>query len=160
VQLNKKLIITSLLIALISLVIDQASKIYLVDVYKIASIGTQKITDFFNLVMVWNRGISFGMFSGHESSNYFFIGVSIVIVGVLAYWLTKTDLKLEAIGIGFVLGGAIGNIIDRFRYGAVADFFDFHIGDKHWPAFNIADSSIFIGACILIISSLFFGKKN
>lgn len=158
--MNKKLIISSLLIALVSLIIDQASKIYLVDVYNIASVGTQKVTDFFNLVMVWNKGISFGMFSGHESSNYFFIGVSIVIVGILSYWLTKTDLKLEAIGIGFVLGGAIGNIIDRFRYGAVADFFDFHINNKHWPAFNIADSSIFIGACILITSSLFFGKKN
>lgn len=158
--MNKKLTRTGLLIALVSLIIDQASKIYLVDIYKLAAAGTQQITSFFNLVMVWNRGISFGMFSGHESSNYFFIGISIVIVCILSFWLIKTEFKLEAIGIGFVLGGALGNIIDRFRYGAVADFFDFHIHGKHWPAFNIADSTIFIGACILIISSLFFGKKN
>jgi signal peptidase II len=158
--LNNKLFLKGLVIAIISLVLDQAHKFYMLESYRIAEIGKVEVTSFLNFVMVWNRGISFGMFSGHDYSNYIFISVASIISVILLVWLKKTNIKIEAYGIGFVIGGAIGNLIDRMRFGAVADFFDFHVAGYHWPAFNIADSSIFIGACILIISSLFFQDKN
>lgn len=119
------------------------------------------VTGFFNLVMVWNRGISFGMFQGHEYSNYIFMTTTSLICITLFYFIKKAANLLEAIAFGMIIGGALGNLIDRIRIGAVADFFDFHIGNLHWPAFNIADSCVFLGATILISSTfLQFGKNR
>ena len=113
-----------------------------------------EVTPFFNLVMVWNYGISFGMFAGSRQPAIL-IACSAIILGILAVWLYKNSSKLVACALGCVIGGAAGNVIDRLRFGAVADFLDFHIGPYHWPAFNIADSSIFIGVVLLCISSMF-----
>ncbi len=116
---------------------------------------------FFNIVMVWNQGISFGMFSGgSETGKWLLIGLAFFITLWFGAWLLKTQSRMQAIAIAMVIGGAIGNVIDRFRFGAVIDFIDFHVGSWHFPAFNVADSSICIGVGILIVHTLFFDKET
>ncbi len=164
-----------LLIALIALVADQIHKYYMVYVVEMANLNLNnfpiiesgskvlKVTDFFNFVMVWNRGVSFGMFnrgSVAQYQPYILIFVSLVIIAGLLYWLRKATNSWQISAIGLVIGGALGNVIDRVIYGAVADFFDFHLGDQHWPAFNIADSCICIGVFILIFESFLVKKKS
>lgn len=116
------------------------------------------LTSFFNLSMVWNQGISFGLF---QSGNPWpLIIVALIISGVFSFWLYRSQSRLEAIFLSLVIGGALGNIIDRLHFGAVADFFDFHIMGWHYPAFNLADSYISIGIVMLVIYSLFFAPKE
>jgi len=158
---NKRIFITSLIIAAIIIGLDQLSKWYLLDVVGFATRPTMAIyiTSFFNLVMVWNHGISFGMFSGAKLPLAL-IAMALVIIGILIRWLMKAEDKFAMWGIGFVVGGALGNVIDRARFGAVADFFDFHVLGYHWPAFNIADSAIFIGVVVLCIQGMMQPQKN
>jgi len=114
---------------------------------------------FFNIVMVWNRGVSFGMFN--QETDYgpaILIALSFIIVAWFGIWLFRTRDHMQCAGIAMVIGGALGNVIDRFRFGAVIDFLDFHIAGYHWPAFNIADASIVIGVVVLIVHSFFFEK--
>ncbi len=107
-----------------------------------------KIFDFFNLSPVWNPGISFGLFA-----NKYWIGkyiIPFVAFIVICWMIINIHLmpRLQQISAGLISGGALGNVIDRFRFGSVVDFLDFHIKDWHWPAFNFADSAIFTGAII------------
>lgn len=119
---------------------------------------TLEYTSFFNLTMVWNEGISFGLF---QSGNPWpLIIMALTISSIFSVWLCRAKSWVEAISLSLVIGGAIGNIIDRLHFGAVADFFDFHIMGWHYPAFNIADSAITIGIVILVANSLFFGTNN
>ncbi|MBV6632254.1 MAG: signal peptidase II [Alphaproteobacteria bacterium] len=109
------------------------------------------VTPFLKFVMVWNRGVSFGI--GNTDGDwqpYVLSAVAVVIIGFLINWLRSADDRWSVLAIGTVIGGAIGNIIDRALYGAVADFFHFYIGDYAWPAFNIADSCIVVGVMILL----------
>jgi len=114
-----------------------------------------EVTGFFNLVMAWNRGVSFGMFA-HEAAfmPYVLIAVALAISTFMVLWLRRTDRVFQAVCIGLVIGGAVGNVIDRFRFGAVADFLDVHVAGWHWPAFNIADSCIVVGVLLLLADSL------
>jgi signal peptidase II len=119
------------------------------------------VTSFFNLVLTWNNGISFGLFNNGSNLNALILSLlAIVIVIFLIMWLRKSETKRVAIGLGLIIGGAIGNIIDRGLHGAVVDFLDFHINSYHWPAFNIADSCITIGAMVLVFDSLFSPKPE
>ena len=119
------------------------------------------VTSFFNLVLTWNNGISFGLFNNGSNLNALILSLlAIAIVIFLIMWLRKSETKRVAIGLGLIIGGAIGNIIDRGLHGAVVDFLDFHINLYHWPAFNIADSCITIGAMILVFDSLFSPKPE
>lgn len=114
---------------------------------------------FFNLVMVWNPGVSFGMLTQNtEIGAWILIILTAIITIWFSIWLFMTDNKLQSFAIAMVIGGAIGNVIDRFRFGAVIDFLDFHAFGWHYPAFNLADSCIVLGVFILIIYSLFFEK--
>ncbi len=148
-----------IIIAAISLFMDQFHKWYMIDIYEITPTPVA-ITPFLNFVMVWNPGISFGMFQDSEHGQYIFSALSSIITIILLIWLHKTKSKMESIALALIIGGAIGNIIDRVRFGAVADFFDFYIGGYHWPSFNIADSFIFIGAILLCIYSLFYYDES
>lgn len=115
-----------------------------------------EVSPFFNLVVGWNRGVSFGLFNNDSPLNaWVLVLVALVIVVVLMIWLSKTDRLPIALGLGLVIGGAIGNVIDRLRFGAVFDFLDFHAFGFHWPAFNVADSGITVGALLLVVDSLF-----
>jgi signal peptidase II len=143
----------------IALLLDQLSKWYLLEIVGIGHIPPIELTSFFNLVMVWNHGISFGMFAEHNQP-LILIAMALVITVILGFWLVRAESLRVALAIGTVMGGAIGNVIDRVRFGAVADFFDFHVMGYHWPAFNIADSCIFIGVVVLCIDGMLDTKKS
>ncbi|MDF3023549.1 MAG: lspA [Alphaproteobacteria bacterium] len=112
--------------------------------------------DWLNFTMVWNRGISFGMFgAGAGKTPLLFIALSMLISLGLLIWLVLARTKMLFFALPLIIGGAIGNVIDRVRFGAVADFIDMHLGDRHWPAYNIADACVVIGAIFLILDTIF-----
>ncbi len=120
------------------------------------------VTGFFNIVMVWNKGVSFGLFN-HGSTGIdaqILMGLALVISVAFLVWLWRSSSWFQGIAIALVIGGALGNVIDRARFGAVADFLDFHIAGLHWPAFNIADSAIVIGIGLLIFYSVLLETKH
>ena len=119
-----------------------------------------EILPFFNLVLVWNRGISFGMFGGGALPPWLLGAIAVAVILALVIWLRRVETRLLAATIGLVIGGAAGNVIDRFRFGAVADFLDLHWGDYHWPAFNLADAAITVGVVILLIDALLIGNER
>ena len=122
--------------------------------------GRATITSFFNLALTYNRGISFGLFNGSAGLNALvFSVVAIAIVGVLVYWLSRASSSLLAVAIGLIIGGAVGNVLDRVRLGAVVDFLDFHLGASHWPAFNLADSAICIGVAAMLLDGLVLRRE-
>lgn len=116
-----------------------------------------EVLPFFNLTLVFNRGAAFSFLAGAGGwQRLFFIGLALVIAAVLAVWLARSAWRQRwlAAGLALILGGAIGNVIDRIRFGHVVDFLDFHAAGWHWPAFNIADSAITIGAIALLLTSI------
>lgn len=147
-----------ILISLTILISDQIHKWYMLEIVDIDTIGKIEILPFFNFVMVWNKGISFGMGQATDNAPLVFSAIASIIVIGLIIWMYKSSSKLLVISLSLVVGGAIGNVIDRIRFGAVADFFDFHVAGYHWPAFNIADSAVFIGAVMLFIDSFISTK--
>ena len=108
------------------------------------------VTSFFNLTPVWNKGISFGIMSSHPEIIRFIIPVLALLVILYLVRQIHLQRRIQQIGSAIIAGGAAGNVIDRFLYGKVVDFFDFHIGGYHWPAFNIADIAICAGVAITI----------
>ncbi|MBE0438849.1 MAG: lipoprotein signal peptidase [Gammaproteobacteria bacterium] len=116
---------------------------------------TVSIIPFFNLTMAHNTGAAFSFLAQAGGwQRWFFVGLATLISLVLIVWLRKvTDKTIEALSISLILGGAIGNVIDRINLGYVIDFLDVYYGSYHWPAFNVADSAIVVGACLLIIDS-------
>lgn len=118
-------------------------------------------TPFFNVVRAWNTGVSFSMFNNYGNLGALLLSaIALAIVVFLLFWLRGEKDRWGQVALGFIIGGAIGNVIDRVRLGAVFDFLDFHWGENHWPAFNLADSFICIGATILILQSLFSMVKK
>ena len=119
------------------------------------------VTPFFDLVMAWNRGVSFGIGNNAGEWNALILSaLALVIVAVMVVWLKKAEGVLLQLALGGIIGGALGNVIDRLRFGAVADFLDVHLAGYHWPAFNVADSAITVGAVILVFDSLFAGRVS
>lgn len=152
-------ILIALVVAAVIIVFDQWSKFFILQIPELSTSNAIEITSFFNIALVLNRGISFGMFSEHDQP-LLLIAIALAIIAVLLRWLWKDSTIMLAIGVGMAIGGAIGNMIDRILYGAVVDFLDFYIGNLHWPAFNIADSFIFIGVVVLCVYSMFFEKRK
>jgi signal peptidase II len=102
-----------------------------------------KVTNFFNIVEVWNRGVSFGLFASDSPwTPHLLSALAITIAIVLIVWLRKAETIVLALALGIVIGGAVGNVIDRIIWGQVYDFLDFHAAGFHWPAFNVADAAI------------------
>ena len=139
-----------LILSIIAL--DQVTKLAIlgrdvVDIYP-----EMEITSFLNLVLVQNKGISFGLFSRYEIGWLISI-LTIGIVVVLFIWMRKLERAILALPFSLIIGGAIGNLIDRLNYGFVVDFIDFHFFGWHWPAFNVADSAITVGVIFLLIAS-------
>ncbi len=162
----KKLTITSLhrralALSLLVIALDQLCKWIMLYEVGIANRPPIEVLPFFNLVMVWNYGISFGMLAEPGTNiPIFLIVTALVIVGVLLYWLYHLKDRFLAFSVALVIGGALGNVIDRILYGAVADFFDVHVAGYHWPAFNIADSAVFIGVMLLLYDSFFRRREG
>lgn len=121
------------------------------------------VMPFFNLTLMYNQGAAFSFLSDAGGwQKWFFTILAISVSGGIIYWLKKLPAteKEQAIALSLVLGGAIGNLIDRLIHGYVIDFIDVYYEQLHWPAFNIADSAIALGAAVLIAHALFHGKKN
>ena len=114
-----------------------------------------EVTGFFNLVPVWNSGISFGLFGNSSASRWILVGLALVIVVVLLVWLRRAGTGVVVFALVLVVGGALSNVVDRVLYRAVIDFVDIHGFGFHWPAFNIADMSIVIGTALLLYDGLF-----
>ena len=150
----------SLAIAAVLIVADQITKWIILERVMVPP-RIIPVTDFFNLVLVWNRGVSFGLFSdGDPSQRWILIGVALAVTTALTVWLWRADRWPVALALGLVIGGALGNVIDRLRFGAVADFLDFHVAGFHWPAFNLADSAITVGVALLVLDSLFGSRAG
>lgn len=146
------------LAALAALALDQASKQVVLGVFD-RLYDRIEVTGFFNLTLVYNRGVSFGLFAGDSVlMQWGFVALALAVAGFLARWLWRGEGRLSSIALGLIIGGAVGNAIDRIWLGAVVDFLDFHVGGYHWPAFNIADSAIAIGVAGLVIDG--FIKPN
>ena len=147
------------LILIIFIFLDYASKLWALEnlFVKYQSI---KLTSFLSMTPVWNSGISFGFFQNSgEIGRYVFTAFAFLV----SVWLIFSSFKLPRYSsLGFILiaSGAIGNAIDRIIYGKVVDFIDFYIDDLHWPAFNLADTIIFIGACIFLFSQFFTAESS
>lgn len=140
--------------ALVVLMLDQLSKWWILAIV-MQPPRVIEITPFFNLVLGWNRGISFGLFGGDGVLNAWVLPLlAAAVVALVTYWLMRAQTRAIGISLGLIIGGAVGNIIDRLRLGAVVDFLDVHAFGYHWPAFNVADSGITIGAALMIVSSL------
>ena len=148
-------------IVLATVLADQLSKELLMRYLLKAGGMVSVFDDFFRLVSVFNSGVSFGFLGGDKALPPWILSVVAVAVCIgLFVWLRRIDRPLIGWGIGLVIGGAIGNVIDRARWGAVFDFADFHVGQWHWPAFNVADSAIVVGVGLMLIDSLVGEKRR
>ncbi len=151
---------TGLLIAIAIAGLDQLSKWWIVEVV-MQPPRMMPMTPFFNLVLGHNRGVSFGLFGTDESyAPYILSAVAALIVVALLIWLWRDVTRPVAVALGMIIGGAIGNVIDRLRIGAVVDFLDFHAAGYHWPAFNVADVGITVGAGLLILDSFLHREEQ
>jgi signal peptidase II len=144
--------------ALAALALDQASKLWLLFVFDIGHRGAVAVAPFFDLVLAWNTGISYGWFQDESATGQaVLLAVKAVAVIVLAVWMARSRTLLATVALGLIIGGAIGNAIDRFAYGAVVDFALFHvqIGGKpfSWYVFNLADVAIVAGVAALLYDS-------
>jgi signal peptidase II len=148
--------------AIVVLALDQASKLWLLYVFDIAHRGAVRLTPFLDLVLAWNVGISFGWFqSDSPATQITLMIVKAVAVIVLAVWMARSRTLLATVALGMIIGGAIGNAIDRFAYGAVVDFALFHLqiagNTYNWYVFNLADAAIVAGVAALLYDS-FLGE--
>ena len=110
---------------------------------------------FLDLVMVWNPGISFGLLQSEAALTQVLLSAfALAVVAGLLWWLRRAETRMVAAAIGLIVGGALGNVVDRLSYGGVADFFYFHLGEYYWPAFNVADAAIVVGVGGLLIDAL------
>lgn len=139
-------------------VADQATKWLILRHFDLPGDGVA-LTGFFNIVLVWNRGVSFGMLGG-AGGPWLPVALAGVIAACLVVWLSRERKPVSRLAIWLVLAGALGNVIDRLRFGAVVDFLDFHLAGYHWPAFNVADSAITLGALLLVADSLLLSRAG
>ena len=145
------------LIAAAALVLDQASKnllIYGYDFGRLGPLARIVVLPFLDLVMVWNRGVSYGLLpAGGMTGTLLLTAFSLIAVMVLSWWMTRADRITLTAGLGLIIGGALGNVIDRILYGAVADFFHLHAFGRDWYVFNVADAAITIGVVMLLVDA-------
>lgn len=144
---------SGLAVAIFALAADQAHKYWMLEIYRIAERGPRvEITPFFDLVMTWNHGISYGLLQqGSTSGRLLLMVFGVAAVVALLMWMNNAGSRLVAVSLGFIIGGALGNIADRIMHGAVADFFSFHYAGWYWYVFNIADVAITAGVIGLVL---------
>ncbi|MEM7427185.1 MAG: signal peptidase II [Pseudomonadota bacterium] len=140
--------------ALIAFAVDQAHKWWMLGPFDIAARQPVRIAPFMDLVLAWNHGVSYGWFSSlGANGRWILIAVSLAITVMLAVWLVKATDRLSALALGLLIGGALGNALDRVIHGAVADFFFFHGFGFSWYVFNLADVAIVAGVAGLLYAS-------
>lgn len=149
-----------LAVAIVVVILDQLSKAAILGFFA-AHPFSEPLTPFFGLVLGYNRGMSFGFFNAGAGglNALIFSLVAAAIVVALIWWLVRVTSPFLAVAIGLIIGGAVGNVIDRLRLGAVVDFLDFHVGLWHWPAFNLADSAICVGVAAMLLDGLLLRRQ-
>jgi signal peptidase II len=152
--------ISLLAISFIIVIFDQVTKFIVRD--NLSLLQSVKINEYCDWTLAYNQGAAFSLLANQGGWQRIFFGIIATFVSVLLvfYILNKNYKTWIGIAVSFILGGAIGNLIDRIISGRVTDFIDWHIGNHHWPAFNIADSFICIGVTMIVIDSLFFKNSN
>jgi len=149
------------LTALVTLALDQTSKLYLLFGYELPLKEPVVLAPFLELIVVWNRGISYGLFQqDSELGRWALFAVMIAAAVGLSVWMARAPSRLLAASLGLIVGGAIGNAIDRVAYGAVFDFVHFHVGSFSWYVFNVADAAIVAGVVGLVYDSLVLDKRR
>jgi len=148
-----------LFFALLLLIADQASKFWILEVVGLPEVRNIPVLELgpvgLDLTMVWNRGVTFGLFSGDGAWNHLILAaLALGVAGLLLRWLARSETVLVTYALGAVIGGAVGNVIDRVRFGAVVDFVDVHAWGWHWYVFNVADAAIVCGVIALVVDAL------
>lgn len=147
-----------LLLAGLTFTFDQLSKFWILRIVNLDQREPIQVTPFMDLAMAWNRGVSYGLLETRVQSAL--VVLSLAISVVLLNWLAKARLPLQAAAIGIIIGGAMGNVLDRLLHGAVADFVLLHWGGWTWYVFNIADLAIVAGVALMLYDAFFSGKKD
>ncbi|GAC1335823.1 MAG: signal peptidase II [Beijerinckiaceae bacterium] len=147
-----------------TLFIDQGHKLWMLFVYRISERQPVHVGPFLDLIVAWNPGISYSLLRATtDVERYILLVVALSAVMLLFVWLWRSRSRMTALALGLIVGGALGNAYDRWAYGAVADFFHFHVGNFSWYVFNLADVAIVIGVALLLLESLFpaaFARKS
>lgn len=144
-----------LLTAFASLVLDQASKTAVLHWSESWTQPVVRVTPFLDLVAIWNTGISYGLFPQGETGRWVLVAINAAAALLFAVWLARTRRGFEAFALGLLIGGAIGNAVDRLVYGAVFDFISLHAFGLRWYVFNIADVAVVVGVALLLYDALF-----
>ncbi|WP_299480524.1 signal peptidase II [uncultured Roseibium sp.] len=148
-------------IALVGLLLDQASKLWLLFVFDLGTNGPVALLPFLDIVLVWNRGVSYGLFQQNSDlGRWLLVALTVLITVGLWIWSARVQSRLIAFALAMIIGGAIGNGIDRIVYGAVVDFVHFHVGSFSWYVFNLADVWIVAGVAALLYDSFGNGPNS
>ena len=153
----KRIFLIKFLIIFSIFLIDQVSKYYIINIFEFQNEEIY-VSSFLNLQLIWNEGIAFGLLSFENNLYYNSITFVIIIVILILLFLIKNDDQYSYF-YSIIVGGALGNLIDRIRYSSVPDFIDFHISNFHWFVFNIADIFVSLGVICLIVAEIFFNKN-
>lgn len=160
-KLNGPLTKYGLAIAGITLVLDQLTKLWILNVVDLDSIGRVPVLPFLDLAMAWNQGISYGLFQQDTAfGRAALVLLAVAATALLAVWLAGERLRVNAAALGLIMGGAVGNAIDRAVYGAVADFVLLHWGAFTWYVFNVADIAIVVGVALLLYGAFRGGDRS
>ena len=147
--------LTGFAVAAAMLLADQANKLFLLDVYDIEIRQPVRLGPYFDVVMAKNPGISYSLLSAHSAAGRWGLFAFVAVAsGLIAWWLWRATTRLFGVALGLILGGALGNAVDRLSYGWVADFYYFHVGSFHWYVFNLADVAIVGGVTLLLVDAL------
>lgn len=151
----------ALCLSAVILILDQLSKWWILYVFDLPAQGVVELLPFLNFVMVWNQGISFGLFPAEsDGTRWFLVGVTALISVGVVVWMRRAETRLAMVALALVLGGAVGNIIDRATYGAVADFVQLHAMGYSFYVFNVADAAISIGVALLLLDAILSGRNG
>jgi lipoprotein signal peptidase len=146
--------------ALLVFAADQGSKYWVLHGIDLPDVGQITLLPVLNLTMVWNHGVTFGLLNGlGPLGAWILAGAALVIVVALAVWMRNAETRRVSAALGAIAGGAVGNVVDRLRYGAVVDFIHAHIGAWSWYVFNVADAAIVCGVGVLVLDSLWPRKE-
>jgi signal peptidase II len=142
-------------------ILDQISKYWIVNIVRLPDVGSIGVLPFFRLTFVGNVGVSMGMFTAQSDvGRWSLVAVTATIAAVVAVWIAREKQRLDVLALGLVLGGALGNIVDRVRFGYVVDFLHFFWGDKSFWVFNVADAAISLGVILLLLRAFIVPDKG
>ena len=147
--------LVGVLAATLMLLVDQAHKLWMLNVFDMQNRQPVRLAPFFDLVMAWNKGVSYSLLEADSDlGRYGLLALTLGATALLAWWMWRATQVMAGLGLGLIIGGALGNGIDRLAYGAVADFFHFHVGGFSWYVFNLADVGIVAGVALLLYESV------